>query len=261
MSTDDSDLYQLLGEGMERIRTALDAVEDDELSDGEADSVRETADAVAEEVADASLDELLAATGFEDVSDDVAPPDIPILIQEADPDAVLGLRHLLEMADLSEEWPELDAGERIDRLERIAGDETSGEDDRSMSDLLSAVLSSENSDEATTEEETESEDDAGNEDDEAESDETGSEGDEATEKEDESSAVEETLTELRSLFKEAGSGDGDEETAEAAAEPDEGSGRGRGGGRQRATTRTSTMPSSRSDMGGSSRHSTMPDKN
>lgn len=253
MSNDEPDLKQLLADGVEKIRTALDTAEDDELPDGKAESVRETADATAEAVADASLDELLAATGFEDTSDDVAPADLPRLMQDADTDAVLGLRRLLELADLSEEWSGLDAKGRIDRLERIDGDAPSSDGDRSVSDLLSTVFSTADSDEEeeTTEaesEETEPEDGA----------------------EDESSATEETLAELRSLFDAAGlggGGDADKEAADAAEvtedteeEPEESGGGGRGE-RERVTTKVSTMPSSRSDMDRSARPSTMPDKN
>ncbi|WP_458188782.1 hypothetical protein [Haladaptatus sp. NG-WS-4] len=281
MSNDESNLEKLLADGMDRVRTALDAVEDGELPDEKADAVRETADAVAEEVDDASLDELLTAAGFEDVSDDVAPPELPILIQDADADAVLGLRNLLELADLSEKWSTLDETERIDRLERIGGDGTSSDDGRSVSDLLSSVLSTGDSDEETSEkgsegDESEGDEETESEEDETESDETesseGSEGDgdgetETEEEEnEESSSVKESLTELRSLFDAAGGEDesADEETEETEEESDEEESddeSGRDSGSGGSTSGVSTMPSSRPDMGGTSRHSTMPDKN
>ena len=124
MKNDESNLEELLDDGMRRIRTALDASENGELPDEEAESVRESADAVAERVTDASLGELLTASGFEDDSDDVAPADLPMPMQDADPDAMLDLRHILELTDLSETWSDLDAEERLDRLERIGGDTT-----------------------------------------------------------------------------------------------------------------------------------------
>ncbi|WP_227380825.1 hypothetical protein [Haladaptatus halobius] len=77
---------------MERIWTTLDAVEDDELPDETAESMYETVDAINEEVTNASLDELLTATGFANESDDVAPADLPMMMEDADSDAVLSLR-------------------------------------------------------------------------------------------------------------------------------------------------------------------------
>jgi hypothetical protein len=253
MSNDNSDIERLLADGVEEIRTALDDVEGGELPDEKTESVRETADAAAEAVADASLDELLTATGFEDTADDVAPADLPRVMQDADTDAVLGLRRLLELADLSEEWSGLDAEERIDRLERIDGDAPSSDGGRSVSDLLSTLFSTTDSDEAATEE--------GSEEANGEGDKTESE--DADGEEDDSSSTEETLAELRSLFDAAGLGDPDDEAAEATEETEEEPADEGGGGRgerARVTTKVSTMPSSRSDMGRSARPSTMPKK-
>ncbi|WP_227352947.1 hypothetical protein [Haladaptatus salinisoli] len=260
MSNDESDLERLLADGVEEIRTALDGVEDDELPDEEAESVRETADAAAEAVADASFDELLAATGFGDTSDDVAPADLPRLMQDADADAVLGLRRLLELADLSEEWSDLDAGERIDRLERIDGDASSGGGDRSVSDLLSTVFSTRDSgEEAATDEASE---EADGERDGEESDANGDEVESEDGEEDAASATEGTLAELRSLFDAAGLGDdADDEAADATEETeDEPVDVGGRGERERVTTKVSTVPSSRSDVGRTARPSTMPKK-
>lgn len=251
MSNDESDLEELLDDGMERIRAALDASENGELPNETAESVRESADAVAEEVADASFDELLTASGFEGDSDDVAPADLPMVMQDADPDSVLSLRHLLELADLSDTWSDLDDEERLDRLERIGGDETTDDSGRSVRDLLSAVLSADESGEATADER--NGDGEGSESEEADDGESdGEEGEE--DEEDDSSTVEE----FRSLF-DAIKGS-DEETEEAdGEESEESDGWSESGGRsrRRATSRHSTMPSSRSDMGSRKRHSTV----
>ncbi|WP_433623831.1 hypothetical protein [Halomicrococcus sp. NG-SE-24] len=259
MTNAESDLEQHLTDAKEQIRTTLDAVEDDELPDEKAESVHDTINAVDDEVADASFDELLTSTGFTNISDDIDPTDLPMVMQDADPDAVLDLRHVLELADLSNEWSSLDAEERVERLERIGGDETSNTGDRSVSDLLSAVLPKFGSDEETTTEERS--------DDEVDGDKPEAESENG--EEDESSSTEETIAELRSLFDAARSDEDDDtdgetaeddDTDEETAEETEGDERG-GSGRGRVTTNVSTVPSSRSDMGRSTRHSTMPDKN
>ncbi|WP_227380728.1 hypothetical protein [Haladaptatus halobius] len=252
MSNDESNLEQLLTDGMERIQTALDAVEDDELPDEKAESVHDTVDAIDEEIANASLDELLTATGFANVSDDIAPTDLPIVMQDADPDAVLDLRRVLELADLSNEWSNLDAEERVKRLQCIGGDETSSASERSVSDLLSAVLPTFSSDEETTTE-------ARNKD-EVEGDETEAESED--DEEDESSSTEKTIAKLRSLFDAAGLGEKDNTDEETVEEPEEEQDSGHGGSdRGQVTTNVSTMPSSRPDMGRSTRHSTISNKN
>ncbi|KZN25080.1 hypothetical protein A4G99_00645 [Haladaptatus sp. R4] len=240
MTNDDPDLERRLEDGMEEIRSTLDATDGDELSDEAGESVRERADAVAEAVSDASLGELLTASGFENDSEDVTPADLPMLMQDADADAVLSLRHLLEMADLSDEWSNLDAEGRLERLERIGEDETEDDGNRSVSDLLSSVFSLGSSDETEN------------------ADGTADDGEESDESE--FLSTEDAVEEFSSLF---GRLKGDEEAEDDADEVDDDEdgaedeeddgGPGRGG----ATDMYSTMPSSRSDMGSRKRHSTV----
>jgi hypothetical protein len=244
MNSDESDLEELLDDGMERIRTVLDASENGDLPDEEAESVRESADAIAERVTDASLGELLTASGFDDDSDDVAPADLPMLMQDADPDAMLDLRHMLELTNLSDAWSDLDDEERLDRLERI-GEDTTDDSHRSVRDLLSGVLSRGESDEATADNE--------------KSEGPESEGEEGEDSDEDVPTVEE----FRSLvndIKESGDESGEQaEGAEERGTEDHSEGGSESGGRsrRRATSRHSTMPSSRSDMGSRKRHSTV----
>ncbi|MGA9402518.1 hypothetical protein [Haladaptatus sp.] len=248
MTNDDPDLERRLEDGMEEIRSALDATDGDELPNETAESVRERTDAVAEAVSDAPLGELLTASGFEHDSADVTPADLPMLMQDADADAVLSLRHLLEMADLSDEWSNLDAEERLDRLERIGGDGMEDDGSRSVSDLLSSVFSLGSSDE------TENEGDVGaNE--EGSSDEEGSEHEDA--ENGEFLSTEDAVEEFSSLFgRLKGDEEAEDDADEAEDEEDDGD-PGRGG----ATDMHSTMPSSRSDMDSRKRHSTVRGKN
>ncbi len=251
MSNDESDLERRLEDGMAEIRSALDATDGDELPDETAESVRESADAVAEELADASLGELLTASGFEDDSDDVTPADLPMLMQDADTDSVLSLRHLLELADLSDEWSNLDDDERLGRLERIGGDETTDDRGRSVSDLLSSVFSLGSSDKKET-----AEAENGHE-------ETRDGEDDEDEAESEFLSTENAIAEFSSLF-DSIRGDDDEEKEEEEdddSEADTGGKSGGGSGHGRPTDMHSTMPSSRSDMGSRKRHSTVRKKN
>lgn len=252
MNNDESDLEELLDDGMGRIRTALDVSENGDLPDEEAESVHESADAIAERVTDASLGELLTASGFDDDSDDVAPADLPMLMQDADPDAMLDLRHMLELTNLSDAWSDLDDEERFDRLKRI-GEDTTDDSRRSVRDLLSGVLSRGESDEATADnEKSEGPESEAPEGDDSE-DEEGEDGDEDVP----------TVEEFRSLVNDIKeSGDESGEQAEGAEEREtedhsEGGSESEGRSRRRATSRHSTMPSSRSDMGSRKRHSTV----
>ncbi|MFC6724109.1 hypothetical protein ACFQE1_06920, partial [Halobium palmae] len=144
------------------------------------------------------------------------PTDLPALMQDAPADAVLRLRRLLELAELGDEWADLDDDERLDRLERIVGDDPGEAEERSRSlgDLLSAVWSVD--DEGS---EAETTDDAGSADD--------AEGEGTSGAETEASDAESTATEGETS--DADSPDAADDP-DAAGDADEGDEEGEEGG-------------------------------
>ncbi|MDS0299976.1 hypothetical protein NDI76_14605 [Halogeometricum sp. S1BR25-6] len=101
---------------------------DDELDGERAETLRDPAERLADALSEASLSELLAVTGFEDAPDDVSPVDLPAVIRDADPDAIVELRTLLQLADLGESWSDLSAEERAVRVDRVVGDAQTADD-------------------------------------------------------------------------------------------------------------------------------------
>lgn len=264
--TTGTDLEAALSEARERAETALDATTDGTLPDEEADAVRAQVERVADATADATFDELLRAAGFENLPEDVSPTDVPNLVQEASSETVIELRRLLEMADLGETWTDLDEEERLARLERIVRSDgaDAGEDDddsRSVGELLSTVWSTaESEDDGEVDEsggETEESTVDGTDESETTADESGTDLIEAL---GDGDSFDEEMARLRSRLEAIVENAGDaEETDEEAdeeveeeAERDE-SGRSSSGD---SRSRLSLVPSSRSDMGRSTRLST-----
>ncbi|ELZ33999.1 hypothetical protein C474_03540 [Halogeometricum pallidum JCM 14848] len=123
---------------------------DDELDGEEAETLRDPVERLADALSEASLEELLEVAGFENVPDDAEPVDLPAAIRDADADAIVELRTLLQLADLGESWSDLSAEERAERVDRIAGDAQAADDGVALEeyiDRLGHILGGDGADE------------------------------------------------------------------------------------------------------------------
>ncbi|SFR49718.1 hypothetical protein [Halogeometricum limi] len=254
-----------LSAAFEDARTTAERVQADvdgeSLPDDGADELRESTERVATAVSEASLSELLSVAGFDDVPDDASPTDLPTVIRDADPEAIVRLRTLLQLADLGDAWDELDETERVARLDDAVADEAESGGFDQLKEYLGRLGGFGEDESAAESEGTEDGADETGDDVDETGDDVDETGDDAGDGDDELLELQDHLGRLRQFLEDdsasadadaAESDDGadDEPAADADDERPRQSTAGSGG-------RLSTVPGSRSDMGKSTRFSSI----
>ena len=129
MTDSDSELATAYDEAYDAAERAYAEGDGDSLSEEAEEELRDPTERLADALSEASLSELLEVAGFEDAPDDVSAVDLPAVIADADPNAIVELRTLLQLADLGESWSDLSAEDRADRVDRVVVDAETADSD------------------------------------------------------------------------------------------------------------------------------------